>query len=114
VLRGFATDATMTYDDSWPGAPEKKRSGVGFFDLSGWARLVLDAGPAGATALRIGDRYRADDLERRIAVRPVSETQVTDVRTGAVIAGFAPWTDAVHTASGALGGLAAMTKVAAT
>ena len=114
VLRGFATEATMTYDDSWPGAPEKKRSGVGFFDLSGWARFVLEAGPAGATGLRIGDRYRADDLERRIAVRPVSETQVTDVRTGAVIAGFAPWTDAVHTASGALGGLAAMTKVAAT
>ena len=112
VLRGFATSATMAYEDSWPGAPEKKSSGVGFFDLSGWARFVLDAGPAGATRLRVDDRYRADDLERRIAVRPVSETLVTDVRTGAVIAAFAPWTDAVHTASHSLGGLASMTKVA--
>ncbi|KAF2413895.1 hypothetical protein B1729_07480 [Microbacterium sp. B35-04] len=111
VLRGFATSATMAYEDSWPGAPEKKSSGVGFFDLSGWARFVLDAGPAGATRLRVDDRYRADDLERRIAVRQVSETLVTDVRTGAVIAEFAPWTDAVHTASQSLGGLASMTKV---
>lgn len=108
----YATSASMTYEDSWRGRPERPPLRPFFFDFSEWAQLVLDAGPAGATRLRTADRYRDEAAERVIVVRASTDARVTDVDTGAVRSDFAPWSDAVRTARAVPGGLASMTGVA--
>ncbi|MBW9111695.1 DUF6603 domain-containing protein [Microbacterium ureisolvens] len=112
-LVGFAAEATMSYEDSWHERPDvEPQRGRRMLLFTGWAALLLDAGPAGAASLRSADRYLEGEPVRVIGVRPVSEVRLTDVDTGAEMRGFAPWSDAVRSARVAPGGLAAMTKVA--
>ncbi|MFT3877527.1 MAG: hypothetical protein QM708_14070 [Propioniciclava sp.] len=112
TLKPFATEASLEYEDFWRDATQRSRPKLRFA-LPDWlAALILDCGPAGASAARAEDRYRPQQLERVIEVRPVSEVRVTDIDTGAEIDGFALWSDARHSARGQRGGLASMTRVA--
>ncbi|WP_349428718.1 DUF6603 domain-containing protein [Microbacterium sp. LWS13-1.2] len=113
ALLPFVHSVELEYEDSWPGRPEEPIEPMRLLISDAMLRLLLDAGPAGSSALRSAEDWRPQLAERRIEVRPVSEVRVTDVASGALRADFAPWSDALFSARGVQGGLAAMTRVGA-
>jgi hypothetical protein len=113
ALLPFARSVDLEYEDSWPGRPEEPVEPMRLLISDAMLRLLLNAGAAGSSALRSAEDWRPPLAERRIEVRPVSEVRVTDVASGALRADFAPWSDALFSARGVPGGLAAMTRVGA-
>ena len=110
-LHAYAASATLEYEEFWPGRPARLRGGSLFLSLA-LQQLLVDASPQGSSALRVADRYAPADAQRSITVVPVTQSRLIDTDTGAEIADFAPWTDALHTARANGLGVASLTRVA--